>query len=188
MKEVLCEESIPIPSGVTIKINSRIITVTGPHGTIVKDFRHLPIEIVVEDEKLTARMWLCTNKRKACLRTLCSRISNMFKGVLNKFQYKMRLVYSHFPININIIENGTVVEIRHFLGEGRTRVVKLSDDVICEKSSTVKDELILIGIDIDKVSRSCALLRQNALVRNKDIRQFLDGIYVSEKGLVSAAN
>lgn len=41
------------------------------------------------------------------------------------FQYKMRLVYAHFPININIDKEGTLVEVRNFLGEKRVRAVDM---------------------------------------------------------------
>jgi large subunit ribosomal protein L9e len=46
----------------------------------------------------------------------------------------------------------------------------------------VKDQIEVSGIDINKVSLSCAQIAQTTNVRNKDIRKFLDGIYVSEKG------
>jgi hypothetical protein len=55
-------------------------------------------------------------KRLAAIRTVCSHVSNLIKGVTKGFEYKMRLVYAHFPINVNIEDKGTRVEIRNFLG------------------------------------------------------------------------
>lgn len=48
-------------------------------------------------------------------------------------------------------------------------------------SQKQKDELILDGNDIELVSQSAALVQQSTMVKNKDIRKFLDGIYVSQK-------
>jgi len=45
-------------------------------------------------------------------------------------------------------------------------------------------EIVLVGNDINNVSRTCALIQQICAVKNKDIRKFLDGIYVSYKGNV----
>jgi len=106
---------------------------------------------------------------------------NMITGVTKGYEYKMRCVYAHFPININIEGKGDKVEIRNFLGEKRVRVVNMLAGVKIERSQT-KDELIITGNDIELVSRSCALIHQICLVRHKDIRKFLDGIYVSGKG------
>lgn len=52
-------------------------------------------------------------------------MQNLFKGVTYGFQYKMRLVYAHFPINANIEDSGKLIEIRNFLGEKRVRVVNM---------------------------------------------------------------
>mgnify|MGYP003387124795 CR=1 FL=1 len=46
----------------------------------------------------------------------------------------------------------------------------------------MKDQIELAGIDINKVSLSAAHIQQSTNVRKKDIRKFLDGIYVSETG------
>lgn len=94
-------------------------------------------------------------------------------------------VYAHFPINIAIEQKGKLVEIRNFLGEKRVRVINMLDGVTTERSTT-KDEIILKGSDIELVSRSAALIHQACLVKNKDIRKFLDGVYVSERGLIGA--
>lgn len=52
-------------------------------------------------------------------------LQNLIKGVTVGFEYKMRLVYAHFPISVNIENEGTKVEIRNFLGEKRVRIVDL---------------------------------------------------------------
>lgn len=109
----------------------------------------------------------------------------MITGVTKGYEYKMRLVYAHFPININIEDKGTRVEIRNFLGEKIVRVVGMLPGVTCERSAAVKDELILTGNDIELVSRSSALIHQKCLVKKKDIRKFLDGIYLSERGTLA---
>ena len=40
------------------------------------------------------------------------------------------------------------------------------------------------GNNVDAVSQSAALIQQSTTVKNKDIRKFLDGLYVSEKTVV----
>ena len=51
-----------------------------------------------------------------------------------------------------------------------------------ETSKGVKDQLEVTGNSLEAVSQSAADLQQICRVRNKDIRKFLDGLYVSEKG------
>ena len=107
----------------------------------------------------------------------------MIKGVVTGFKYKMRFCYAHFPINVTCVnESGKqVVEIRNFLGEKRTRRIELLEGVNYFRTPDVKDQIEISGIDITKVSLSCARISQATAVKNKDIRKFLDGIYVSEK-------
>ena len=38
-------------------------------------------------------------------------------AVVQGYRYKMRLVYSHFPINVSIEKGGKQLAIRNFLGE-----------------------------------------------------------------------
>merc|ERR1712182_107995 len=120
-------------------------------------------------------VYFATRENFAALRTLCSHIGNMITGVTKGFKYKMRLVYAHFPINLTLDEKGKKLEIRNFLGEKKVRSIEMLDGVVCERSTTVKDELILTGINVELVSRSAALICQSCLVKNKDIRKFLDG-------------
>lgn len=99
---------------------------------------------------------------------------------LQGFEYKLRAVYAHFPINLTIADSKKSVDIRNFLGEKVTRTVNMLEGVKIEMGG--KDELVVTGNDIEKVSLSAASIQQSTLVKGKDIRKFLDGIYVSERG------
>jgi large subunit ribosomal protein L9e len=87
----------------------------------------------------------------------------------------MRLVYAHFPINAIIGDGGSNVQIRNFLGEKFVRDCPMLEGTTIALSD-VKDELILQGNDIEKVSQSAASITDKCRVKNKDIRKFLDGI------------
>ena len=52
----------------------------------------------------------------------------------------MRFVYAHFPINVVLNADGTVVEVRNFLGEKINRTVVLPVGVKAVRSEKVKDE------------------------------------------------
>jgi len=62
--------------------------------------------------------------------------------------------------------------------------VKMLDGVKVDRSEKVKDEIVLTGNNVELVSQSAANVHQSALVKGKDIRKFLDGIYVSQKGVL----
>ena len=56
-------------------------------------------------------------KNVATLRTVRTLINNLIIGVTKGFKYKMRYVYAHFPINVNVDKNAETglwnVEIRY---------------------------------------------------------------------------
>ncbi|KAF8324133.1 ribosomal protein L6 [Clavulina sp. PMI_390] len=187
MRDVLSTEDLPIPEGVTVSVKSRLVTVTGPRGTLKKNFRHVNMDIQLKPHTvkglkvLSLAVWQGGRKHVACLRTIRSSINNMITGVTKGFLYKMRAVYAHFPINCIIQDGGAAVEIRNFLGEKTVRNVKMLEGVTISESKAQKDELIIEGNDVENVSQSAASIHGVCLVKNKDIRKFLDGIYVSDK-------
>ncbi len=119
------------------------------------------------------------------------------------FQYKMRFAYSHFPINVTLKKGASLVkdkaagtktmkndihtvEIRNFLGQSRLRQIALHEGVSVSRTDKVKDEIVLEGNSLEKVAASAALVHESCLIRHKDIRKFLDGLYVSERGVKGA--
>jgi len=189
MRDILKTEELEIPEGVTVAVKSRVIVVTGPRGKLTKNIRHINMDVRLvkgkSNNKVTLAVWQGNRKHVACLRTVKSLISNMITGVTKGFLYKMRAVYAHFPINCIIQDNGHKLEIRNFLGEKTVRHVDMLDGVTVSESKTQKDELIIEGTDIENVSQSAASIQGICRVRNKDIRKFLDGIYVSDKTTIT---
>ncbi|KAJ7590957.1 ribosomal protein L6, alpha-beta domain-containing protein [Mycena floridula] len=175
MRDVIQTEELEIPEGVEVSIKARLISVSGPRGKLTKNVRHVDMDIRLINKGKTS---------KITSRSLASLINNMITGVTKGFRYKMRAVYAHFPINCIIQEDGQMLEIRNFLGEKTVRHVGMLGGVVVAESKAQKDELILEGNDIDNVSQSAASIQGICRVRNKDIRKFLDGIYVSDKGTI----
>ncbi|GFT96344.1 60S ribosomal protein L9 [Nephila pilipes] len=185
MKIIHSSQTVKIPKDVHIKVRSRIVSVRGPRGNCKRNFRHAEVDMqLLGKSKLVVTKWFGIRKELATIRTVCSHIENMIKGVTLGYEYKMRSVYAHFPINITTSQDGSLVEIRNFLGEKIIRRVQMQPGVTCINSTQQKDELILQGNEVEAVSRSAALIHQSTLVKEKDIRKFLDGIYVSEKSTI----
>merc|ERR1712226_692089 len=180
MKTVNCNYDVSLESfgdKVKLVVKGQKVTVSGPRGTLSRDFSHLKVELKKTGAQ-TCRItkWWATMRQKAALRTVSSHINNMAVGVTSGFRYKMRTVYAHFPINMIVKDEGTRVEVQMLGG------------VKCSVSPKQKDEFWFEGNDIENVSRSCALVHQKAFVRSRDIRKFLDGIYVSQKTEIAKDN
>lgn len=168
---------VKIPAGVDVKIDGFKVTVKGPLGTITKDFTHIPYRNITirreSDTVLIEAYGKVKRPIKAILGTLQAHIENMITGVTKGFTYRLKIVYSHFPISVKVKDG--VVYIENFIGERTPRVAKLVGDV---KVIVDKEDLIIKGLDVDAVAQTAANIEQATKVKRKDPRVFLDGIYV----------
>ncbi|KAI1160531.1 ribosomal protein L6 [Nemania serpens] len=186
MRYIHTEETLEVPEGVKVSIKSRKVTVEGPRGKLSKDLGHLAVNFShLKKNVIGIEIHHGSRKNVATLRTVRTLINNLIVGVTKGYKYKMRYVYAHFPINVNLEKNNETglweVEIRNFVGEKLVRRVVMQPGVEVEVSKAQKDELLILGSSLEAVSQSAADIQQICRVRNKDIRKFLDGIYVSEK-------
>lgn len=107
---------------VKVSIKSRQVTVEGPRGKLTKDLSHLAVNFSVPKKNLIGiEIHHGSRKNVATLRTVRTLIHNLIIGVTKGFKYKMRYVYAHFPINVNVDKNGETglyeVEIRYVAGD-----------------------------------------------------------------------
>ncbi len=185
VKYVKIEEQIDIPKGLSVTIDdSKQITIEGEKGKVVKDFSHaksLDITVNKEDGKMTINAPFPKKREISMAKTVKNLILNCFSGVQEQYIYKMKIVYSHFPITVEAPKRGDdKVLIKNFIGERAPRVTNAVGDVSIK---TDKEEVVVTGCDKESVGQTCANIQLKCRIRDKDKRVFQDGIYVFAKYL-----
>ncbi len=178
----MSKETIEIPEGVEVKVEGRTVTVKGPKGEQTRTFPVSRIRIIKEGNTVILTTELPRKKDNALLGTFRSHVQNMITGVSKGFVYKMKIVYSHFPVKASAKEDVFVID--NFLGEKHPRTAKILGDT---KITVKGDVVILEGSNKEDVGQSAANIEQATKIRGFDLRVFQDGIYITEKGGIADA-
>ena len=172
MKKFLVKSSLEIPSNVLLTIRNKIIQVKGIKGKITKKFKFSNITIkkrLNNPRQIEISCFYTKKKEAALVRTIASNIYNMIIGVSRGFVYKLRLVYAHFPININYHHDKQLLEIRNYYGEKRLISFYISRRLQIILSESQDKEISLYSKDIEtlfiKTMESIQLLKKQTNVR-----------------------
>ncbi|MEM2419550.1 MAG: 50S ribosomal protein L6 [Candidatus Bathyarchaeia archaeon] len=176
MRAIEVSKVLQIPDDVEFKLEGKKVTVKGALGTLTRDFSYAPISMDLQGK--TLRIWANWPRKKesAIVGTVYAHVNNMITGVRKGFTYKLKIVFSHFPISVKI--QGDTVLIENFIGERSPRKAKIVGDARVRVSG---DDVIVQGINIEDVSQTAANIEQATKVKRKDPRVFLDGIYLYER-------
>lgn len=175
MQAIEAVKSIEVPDGVEVQVEGRVITVKGEKGTVTRDFSETPVTIELDGKNVRTRANWPRKKEAALVGTVSSHIQNMIVGVTKGFTYKLKIVFSHFPISVKVKENRVLIE--NFTGERSARKARIMGNV---KVLAKGDDVVVQGIDLEDVSQTAANIEKATKVKKKDPRVFLDGIYVYE--------
>ena len=175
------EERVPVPGNVEVKIDGMKVTVKGPKGELSRDFSHakgiiIRLEEGEEGKEVVVETYFANRRRKALVGTIAAHIENMITGVTKGYRYRLKIIYSHFPVTVKV--EGDKIIIENFLGEKAPRVAKIFGVV---KVKVQKDEVIVEGIDIEAVGQTAANIELATKVKGFDRRVFVDGIYIYKK-------
>ena len=170
-------EDITIPGNVKITIENGNLTVNGDKGSLSREFFHPKINLKVKGNVVEVHCKNPRRKEKALVGTFVAHIKNMIRGVTEGFEYKMKTVFSHFPIKTSVEGNEFIIQ--NFLGERSSRKAKIIEGITVEIKS---DDITVRGIDKEKVGQTVANIELATKVRKRDIRVFQDGIYRISKG------
>lgn len=176
MTVVVIENTVEVPEEVNLTLDGHKVAVTGTNGNVTRDFAHTKLNLDYADNVL--RIWAENPKKKqaSLVNTIASHVRNMIKGVSQGFTYKLKIVFIHFPMTISV--QGNRVVINNFVGERSPRIAKIKGNV---QVSVEGDDIIVTGNDIESVAQTAANIQESTRIRNKDLRKFLDGIYVYQK-------
>ena len=167
---------VEVPGGVQVTLDDNVLTVKGELGELVRDFRYPNIWLEQDGNKIVVNTSMDRKIERAIVGAYEAHLKNMFRGVAEGFTYKMKVVYSHFPITVKQKEN--IIEVNNFLGEKAPRIAKIFGDA---KVDVQKDEITIEGINKEDAGQTAGNLELATRVKNKDTRVFQDGIYIVEK-------
>ncbi|OYT66505.1 50S ribosomal protein L6 [Candidatus Bathyarchaeota archaeon ex4484_205] len=177
-QEVGWKRSVEIPDDIELEVEGLKVRVKGPLGSLERDFSHAPISLIKENNVISVVSTIKGRRGKSIVGTIVKHIRNMIRGVKEGYYCKLIMVQSHFPMNVKVVRDKILIE--NFIGERAPRVARIMSPDIEVKVEG--EEITIKGIDIEKVTQTAANLELATVIKGKDTRIFLDGIYVVEKG------
>ena len=175
MKKELFTE-IEIPEGVEATLEENTLTVKGPQGENKRTFKIGRLEFEIKDKKIILGNKVSTKTEKKMMNTLAAHIRNMIKGVQEKFEYKLKVAYSHFPFTVK--QEGNTITVKNFLGEKVDRVTQMPEGA---EVQIQKDIITIKSVNKETAGQAAANLETATKIKGRDKRIFQDGIYITNK-------
>jgi large subunit ribosomal protein L6 len=184
---------ITLPDEVDCEIDHLDVTIVGPDGEVTRRLWYPDVTVFVqtvteevetdegeaeerEVEAVVIESETDNAKTNATIGTFESHVRNMVLGVTDGWEYRMEVLYSHFPMQVNV--EGKEVVIENFLGERAARRTGIHGDTLVEVDG---ENIVLSGPNKEDVGQTAADIEQLTRVSGKDTRVFQDGVYITEK-------
>lgn len=162
---------VTVPEGVNISVEGHVLTAKGPKGEVSKSFTP-KVSVKIEGNNVSVE-----GKEYAYVKTIESVISSMLKGASEGFEKKLKVVYAHFPVSVEV--KGKDILIKNFQGEKHPRKTLLVGNTKVEVKG---QNITLSGPDKEAVGQTAANLKSVTKIKGKDGRIFQDGIYDAIEG------
>ena len=172
------ETKYEFPKEVQVEFKDKVLKVKGPKGEITKNFAHArTINVFLDKNLITFSCKFPKRKQRSLMGTLEAHVKNMVNGVtIGPYVTKMKIVYSHFPITVNV--KGDEVLVENFLGERAPRKAKIFGNT---KVKVTGDDVIVESINREECGQTASNIRRVCKIKDKDPRTFQDGIFQYQK-------
>jgi len=176
MRVGMLKDEIDIPDKVQVTVQDGIVKVKGPQGEVSKKLAHPRLKLVASGKTFVVSSEFPRKQEKALIGTYGAHVRNMLRGVTEGFEYKMKIVYAHFPIKASV--KGDTFVIENFLGEKSPRKTRILG---VTKVEVKGDQVTLKGPSVEDVGQTAANIERATKIKGFDPRIFQDGIYITEK-------
>jgi large subunit ribosomal protein L6 len=164
---------IQIPNGTTVALNNGSLSVKGPKGELVRDFRTSIISIDIKENEISFSLKENTNFAKALWGTTASHVENMVAGVNTGYDKKLSIEGVGYKWEVA----GTNVKMALGFSHEVLIAIPAGLTVTAEKGN-----LTISGIDKELVGQFSAKIRDQKKpepYKGKGIRY--DGEYIRRK-------
>jgi len=172
---------IPLNDGIGAIIEDGLVTLTKDGKTLSRNFKHNRVSVFEEDGVIKVHCSLPRRSEKAIAGTWAAHLRNMVRGLDEGFEYRLKAVFSHFPMTLKV--EGNKFTITNMLGEKVPRIAKLPwSPSEVEVRIENKTDILVSGPDREKVGQTAANIEKACKVKKRDPRVFQDGVYITSKG------
>ena len=164
MKKEIFKE-IEIPAGVQLEIEGSLIKIKGPEGENKKRLNLKGISLMKKENVVVMGNKKATKKEKKLINSMAAHIKNMITGVQHKFEYELKICFSHFPISVDVKDKEVL--IKNFLGERVPRKTTIPEGVEIEIN---KDIIKIVSTDKELAGQAAANFENITRIKNRDRR------------------
>lgn len=180
------ERVIKLPQSVAARKENETLIISAAGKELRREFSDpvIKIDFAEADGQQVVKIVAPIDGRaqRAIAGTWASHIKNMVAGVTKGYEYRMKIVYSHFPITVKVV--GDEVKVSNFMGEKGDRAAKIIGPT---KVEAQKEIITVSGPDIEAVGQTCSNIEKATRLTRFDRRRFPDGIYIMQRGVKGEA-
>ena len=167
---------IEIPEEIEVEVEGNKVIVKGTEGNSEREFNLANLNLEKRGNQIIIGNKKSSKKEKRRMNTIAAHIRNMIKGVKEKFEYKLKICFSHFPITVEV--KGNEALIKNFLGERTPRKVKIPKGADVKVD---KDIITITSNNIETAGQAAANFENVTRIAKRDRRIFQDGIFITSK-------
>lgn len=169
-------KKIEIPEGVEVIVEGTNVIVKKNDNKNQRDFDLRSLILEKKDNELIIGNPKSSKNQKKMINTIASHIRNMIKGVQEKYEYKLKICFVHFPITVEV--KGKEAIIKNFLGERFPRKLNIPNGA---EVKVDKELITVISSNKELAGQVAANFENVTRIPNRDRRIFQDGIFITNK-------